>query len=256
VIDVRTIHYSIRFAIVLVLTLLFYLGVTLLFYQAVQLPALLTLLFIAVGTERLWVLLEWIGPVVGTMNQKKQEQEQKQIIEYMMECSLRYGSPLVIVAMRGKKRVSLHVVARSFRKSDIVLRSTAGYLLVLMPFTTFEHASIPLKRLTSQLPIKEVVVTDVSMLQTFMEAQGTHGNAEAIVNVSRELRKMCFKAFDIKFADIKARKEKTDSPAIYNLFEPGTSEARFDWLEAFSYSEPEVNALPRVKDESDAIASL
>ena len=252
----RTIHYSIRFAIVLVLTLLFYLGVTFLFHQAVQLPILITLLLIAVGTERLWVLLEWIGPVVGTMNKKKREQEQKQIIEYMMECSLRYGSPLVIVAMRAKKRVSLHVVAHSFRKSDIVLRSTAGYLLVLMPFTTLEQASIALKRLTSRLPIKEVVVTDVSMLQNLMGAHGTHGNAEVSVDVSRELRRMCFKAFDIKFADIKARKEKTDGLVIYSLFEPGTSEAWFNWLEAFGSSEPEVDALPEAKDESGATASL
>ena len=62
----RTIHYGIRLAIVLVLTLFFYLGVSFLFHQAVQLPALITLLFIALCAERLWVLLEWIGPVVGT----------------------------------------------------------------------------------------------------------------------------------------------------------------------------------------------
>ena len=37
----RTIHYSIRFAIVLVVVSLFYLGVTFLFHQAVQLPALI-----------------------------------------------------------------------------------------------------------------------------------------------------------------------------------------------------------------------
>src|SRR5438477_12560930 len=113
----RSIHYGIRFAIVLVLTLFLYLGVSFLFHQAVQFPALITLLFIAVGAERLWVLLEWIGPVVGTMNKKKREQEQKQIVEYLLECSLRYGSPLVIAAIRGKKRVSRHVVSRFLRRS-------------------------------------------------------------------------------------------------------------------------------------------
>ena len=252
----RTIHYGIRFAIVLVLTLLFYLGVTFLFHQAVQLPAVITLLFIAVGAERLWVLLEWIGPVVGTMNKKKQEQEQKQIIEYMMECSMRYSSPLVIAAMRGKKRVSLHVVWRFLRKSDIVVRSTAGYLLALMPFTTLEQSTIALKRLTSQLPIKEMVVTDVNMLQALMDAQKTHDNGEVAVNTSRELRRMCFRAFDVKFAGIKSSREKTDNPVIYNLFEPGVSEAQLDWLEALRYSEPEVDALPGVKDENSTIGSL
>ena len=252
----RTIHYSIRFAIVLVLTLFFYLGVSFLFHQAVQLPALITLLFIALCAERLWVLLEWIGPVVGTMNKKKQEQEQKQIVEYLMECSMRYGSPLVIAAMRSKKRVSLHVVWRFLRKSDIVVRSTAGYLLALMPFTTLEQSTIALKRITSRLPIKEMVVTDVNMLQALMDAQRTHDNGEVTVNTPRELRRMCFQALDVKFAAIKSSREKTDNPVIYTLFEPGTSEAQLDWLEALRYSEPEVDALPGVKDENSTIAPL
>ncbi len=251
----RSIHYSIRFAIVLVLTLFFYLGVSFLFHQSVQLPALITLLFIAICAERLWVLLEWIGPVVGTMNKKKQEQEQKQIVEYLMECSMRYGSPLVIAAMRCKKRVSLHVVWRFLRKSDIVVRSTAGYLLALMPFTTL-NTTIALKRITSRLPIKEIVVTDVNMLQALMDAQRTHNNGEVAVNGSRELRRMCFRAFDLKFAAIKSNREKTDNPVIYNLFDPGTSEAQLDWLEALKYSEPEVDALPGVKDENSTIAPL
>lgn len=252
----RSIHYSIRFAIVLVLTLFFYLGVSFLFHQAVQLPALITLLFLAPCAERLWVLLEWIGPVVGTMNKKKQEQEQKQTVEYLMECSVRYGSPLVIAAMRSKKRVSLHVVWRFLRKSDIVLRSTAGYLLALMPFTTLEQSTIPLKRITSQLPIKEMVVTDINMLQALMDVQRTNVNGELTVNTPRELRRMCFQAFDLKFAAIKSNGEKTDNPVIYNLFDPGTSEAQLDWLEALKYSEPEVNALPGVKDENSTMAPL
>ncbi len=260
----RSIHYSIRFAIVLVLTLFFYVGVSFLFHQAVQLPALITLLFIALCAERLWVLLDWIGPVVGTMNKKKQEQEQKQIVEYLMECSMRYGSPLVIAAMRSKKRISLHVVWRFLRKSDIVVRSTAGYLLALLPFTTLEQSTIALKRLTSQLPIKEMVVlpikemvvTDVNMLQALMDAQRTHDNGEVTVNTPRELRRMCFRALDVKFAAIKSSREKTDNPVIYSLFEPGTSEAQLDWLEALRYSEPEVDALPGVKDENSTIAPL
>ncbi len=252
----RTIHYSIRFAIVLVLTLLFYLGVTFLFHQAVQIPALITLLFAAVGAERLWVLLEWIGPVVGTMNKKKQEQDQKQIVEYLLECSQRYGSPLVIAAMHSKKRVSLHVVSRFLRKSDIVVRSTAGYLLTLMPFTTLEQASIALKRLASRLPIKDVVVTDVSMLQALVGAQRTPNNDEATVTTARDLRRMCFRALDVKFANIKSSREKTDVLPIYNLFEPGTSEALFDWLGASNYSKPEADALPGAKDESATIAPL
>ncbi len=252
----RTIHYSIRFAIVLVLTLLFYLGITFLARQAVQLPALITLLFIAVGAERLWVLLEWIGPVVGTMNKKKREQEQKQIVEYLLECSLRYGSPLVIAAIHSKKRVSSHVVSRFLRRSDIVVRTTADYLLALMPFTTLEQASIPLKRLTSQLPIKEVVLTDVNMLQALLGTQGSHDNSEASVTASRELRRMCFHAFDGRFASIKSSGEKSGVPAIYNLFEPGSSQALPSWLEAFSYSESAADALSREEDESAAMASL
>ena len=252
----RTIHYSIRFTIVLVLTLLFYLGVTFLARQAVQLPALITLLFIAVGAERLWVLLEWIGPVVGTMNKKKREQEQKQIVGYLLECSLRYGTPLVIAAIRGKKRVSRHVVSRFLRGSDIVVRTTADYLLALMPFTTLEQASIPLKRLTSRLPIKEVVLADVNMLQALLETRGSHDNSEANVTASRALRRICFHAFDGRFTSIKSSGEKSSVPAIYNLFEPGSSQALTSWLEAFSYSESAADTLSKAEHEDAAMASL
>ncbi len=254
----RTIHYGIRFAIVLILSLMFYLGVTFLFHQVVQFTALITLLFIGIGAERLWVLLDWIGPVVGTMNKKKQEQEQKQIVEYLLECSLRYGSPLVIAAMRSRKRISLHIVARFLRKSDIVVRSSAGYLLVLMPFTTLEQAAIPLKRITSRLPIKEVVVSDVEMLKELVAAQRADDNGLESSAASRELRSMCFRALDIRLASIKSSEEVSGGTAVYNLFEPGSPNALAEWLGAFDVdvTEEEVSALMGEKDGSAVMAAL
>jgi hypothetical protein len=189
---VRTIHYGIRYALVLVLTAAFDLGATLLFRQTIQLPSLLTLLFIAIATERLWALLDWIGPVVGTVNTKKREQEQRQIVEYLLECSLRYDSPLVIAALRCKRRVSMHVVSRYLRKSDIVVRTTPGYLLVMLPFTTLEQALIPLRRIARGLPVQGVVVADMHMLRTQVETQGQKSlyDDEASAATSRELRQL------------------------------------------------------------------
>jgi hypothetical protein len=246
----RTIHYSIRFAIVLVTVSLFYLGVTFLFREAIQLSALITLPFTTVCAERLWVLLEWIGPVVGTMNKKKQEQEQKQILEFLLECSLRYGSPLTIAAMESKKRVSLHVVSRFLRKSDIVLRSTAGYLLILMPFTALEQAPFAFKRLAAHLAIKDVVMADVNMLQALVAVQQTNNNAETREITPRELRIICFQALDAKVADIKASKKKSDVPVIYNLVAPDAAETLHNWLEAQSYSNPQAHALSGTREES------
>ena len=251
----RTIHYGVRLAIVLVLSLMFYLGVTFLFHQVVQLTTLITLLLIAIGAERLWVLLEWVSPVVGTMDKKKREREQKQIVEYLLECSLRYGSPLVIAAMSSKKRISLHVVARFLRKSDIVVRSSAGYLLALMPFTTLEQASIPLKRISARLPIKQVVVSDVEMLKALVDAQRTKGKGLASMTASRELMSMCFRALDVRLASIKSSGEEAGFPAIYNLFEAGSQDALTDWLEAFNYSEAVADTFPEDKDESAVVAS-
>lgn len=252
----RTIHYSIRFAIVLVTVSLFYLGVTFLFHQAVQLPALITLPFTVVCAERLWALLEWVGPVVGTMNRKKQEQDQKQIVEFLLECSLRYHSPLVIAAIESKKRVSLHVVARFLRKSDIVLRSTAGYLLILMPFTPLEQAPFAFKRLATQLPIKYMVISDVNMLQALVEAQKTSDNVETRDIAPTYFRKICLQALDAKVAHLQSSKEKSDVPAIYNLVAPDVSETLSTWLEAQSYSKPQVDALSGTREESTTIASL
>jgi len=253
---VRAIHYSIRYVIVLTMILLFYLIMAFLFHQTVQLPVIITLPLIVICAERMWVLLDWIGPVVGTMNKKKQEQERKQIIEYLLENSLRYGSPLVIAAICGKKRMSLHVVARLLRKTDIVLRSSAGYLLVLLPFTSFEQAPVALRRLiTRRLPIRGVFMTDVGMLQDLVEAQRTDGNGEATGTTVQDLRRICLRSFDEKVAAIKSNSARADVPPIYSLFESGASETLFSQLKQSNSSAPEMNALPAAKGESSTIDS-
>ena len=218
----RAIHYSIRYAIVLIVISLLYLGLAFLFHQTVQIPVVITLLFLVICAERMWILLDWVGPVVGTANKKRQEQDRKQIVEYLLENSLRYNSPLVIGAISSKKRISLHVVAHLLRGSDIVLRSSAGYLLFLMPFTSIEQVPAALKRLARRLPIKSVVVTDASMLQSSVEAQRIRDNGEAIDMTARDLRIMCFQALDEKIATITSSSEMSDVPAIYNLFTSDT----------------------------------
>lgn len=255
----RAIHYSIRYAIVLIAISLFYLGLTFLFHQTVQLPVIITLPFIVICAERMWVLLDWIGPVVGTMNRKKQEQDRILIIEYLLENSLRYGSPLVIAAICGKKRMSLHVVARLFRKSDIVLRSSAGYLLVLMPFTSLERAPVALKRLVTQrLPIEGVVVTDMSMLEDLAKAQRTNDSGEATgmtVTGVRDLRRICLRTFDEQVAAIKSSNARADVPPIYSLFESGTAETPVGQLKLLNFSAPEIDILPTAKGEGVTIDS-
>jgi hypothetical protein len=259
VITMRAIHYSIRYAIVLIAISLFYLGLTFLFHQTVQLPAIITLLFIVICAERMWVLLDWIGPVVGTMNRKRQEQERIQSIEYQLENSLRYGSPLVIAAICGKKRMSLHVVARLLRKSDIVLRSSAGYLLVLMPFTPLERAPVALKRLVTQrLPVKGVFATDMSMLEDLVKARRTNDSGEATgmtMTTVRDLRRICLQTFDEQVAAIKSSNVGADVPPIYSLFESGTAETPFGQLKLLNSSAPEIDTLPTTTGESVTIDS-
>lgn len=221
----RAIHYSIRYAVVLIIILLLYVILAFLFHQTIQLPVIITLIFTAFCAERMWIVLDWIGPVVGTMNRKKQEQERKLIVEYLIENSLRYGAPLVIAAICGKRRISLHVVARLFRKSDIVLRSAAGNLLVLLPFTSLEQAPAALRRLvTRRLPINAVVATNVGMLEAFVEAQRTKSNGEAKVTAARDLGRICLQALDEKVAAIASSSTTADVPSIYSLFEPDTAE--------------------------------
>lgn len=249
----RAIHYSFRYAIVLIMVSLLYLSLAFLFHQAVQIPVIITLLFIVICAERMWILLDWIGPVVGTMDKKKQEQERKLIVEYLLENSLRYSSPLVIAAICSKKRMSLHVVAYLLRKSDIVLRSSAGYLLVLMPFTTLEQTPVALKRLARRLPIRGAVMTDVSMLQALAQAQRTDDNGEATVTAARDLRRICIQAFDEKIAAITSSSALTDVPAIYRLFTSDTSEMLSGQSKISIASVQEMDALPARNDESVTI---
>jgi len=207
----RTIHYSIRLALVLVVVALFYLSVTFLFHQVIALPVLLTLLFITFCTERLWALLAWLSPIFGTVDTKEQEH----LVEYELARSQRYRSHLVIAAIRETKRISLHIVAQNFRTTDIVLRSSAGYLLVLMPGITLEQALPALKRVAMVLPIKDVVVADESMLQITAKVQSEARNILPV-----EMRKICVQAFDAKLASIKSGENESDEPGIYTLLEP------------------------------------
>lgn len=244
----RAIHYSIRYAVVFILSTVCYGILAALFHETLQIAFLITLFFMVFGAERMWVLLDWVGPVVGTMNKKKQEQDRKLIVEYLLENSLRYGSPLVIAAVCGKKRISLHVVARLLRKSDIVLRSAAGYLLILMPFTSLEQTPVALNRLAKRLPIKSVVVTDVSMLQALVTTHTTQDNAEATGPTVRNLRRMCLQALDEKVAELQTTSSKTDAPAIYNLFPASAQSALFAQQAIVNVDASQMNDLS-AKDE-------
>ncbi len=220
----RTIHYGIRYAVVLIISSLLYVSLAFLFRQTVQLPVIITLLLLVICAERMWILLDWVGPVVGTANKKKQEQDRKLIVEYLLENSVRYNSPLVIGAISSKKRISLHVVEHLLRRSDIVLRSSAGYLMFLMPFTSLEQAPVAMNRLARRLPIKGVVVADVSMLRSLAEMQRTEANGEATGTTARDLRKICMQALDEKIASITSSGAMPDAPAMYSLFTPDAEE--------------------------------
>ena len=215
----RTIHYVIRLALVLSAVALFYSGVTTLFHQAVKLPVLLTLLFITFCTERLWVLLAWLSPIFGTVD----TQEQQRLIEYELARSQRYNSLLVIAVIREKKRIPVRIVAQNLRTTDLVLRSSAGYLLILLPGITLEQASPPLKRLTMILPVKDVVVADEKMLQTTVKARAAL-NGETRNISSTEFRKICIQALTTKSASIKSSENETDDPVIYTLLDLPQSE--------------------------------
>lgn len=211
----RTIHYGIRLAIVLIAVALFYLGVSALLHQSIQLPVLLTLLFITFGTERLWALLGWLSPIIGKMGTREQESR----IEYELARSQRYNSHLVVVAIREKTHTPLHIIAQNLRTTDIVLRGTANYLLVLMPGITLEQASLPLQRLMSLLPIKDMVVADEQMLQALVKAHKANLNGKLGHVNAAEFRKITLQAFDAKCAHIKSGENEDAEPTIYHLLE-------------------------------------
>lgn len=246
----RAIHYSVRYAVVFIISSLLYVGLAFLFRQTVQIPVIITLLALVICAERMWILLDWVGPVVGTANKRKQEQDRKLIVEYLLENSLRYKSPLVIGAISSKKRISLHVVEHLLRRSDIVLRSSAGYLLFLMPFTTIEQVPAALKRLARRLPIKGVVVTDASMLQVLVEAQSAPDNGETIDITARNLRRICFQALDEKMTAISSSGEMSDVPAMYTLFTSDKAEMMFGRAKITNPDVPAMDDLQVQNDES------
>jgi hypothetical protein len=193
-IAMRTIHYSIRLTLVLIFVSLFYVSITKLFRQAIQLPALLTLFFITLCTERLWTLLGRLSPA--------DTKEQERLIEYELARSHRYNSPLVVAAIYEKKHTSLQIVAENIRTTDIVSRSSAGYLLVFMPGITLAQATPALKRLTTFLPIGDIVVADETMLQALVKARGEDLNGKTRNITPAEIKNLFLQALDAKCASI------------------------------------------------------
>ena len=215
----RTIHYSIRLTFVLIFVSLFYVSITKLFRQAIQLPAMLTLFFITLCTERLWTLLGRLTPA--------DTKEQERLIEYELARSHRYNSPLVVAAIYEKKRTSLHIVAQNIRTTDIVSRSSAGYLLVFMSGITLAQATPALKRLTTLLPIGDIVVADETMLQSLVRARGEDLNGKTRPISPAEIRKLFLQALDAKCASIiKTSENETNDPVIYSLLEAATVDGR------------------------------
>ena len=206
----RTIHYSIRMALVLIIIALFYLSVTAVFHQTIQIPVVLTLLLI-------WALLAWLSPIIGRVDTK----EQTHLVEDELARSQRYNSHLVVAAIREKKRTPLHIVAQNLRTTDSVLRSPAGYLLVLMPGITLEQAEQPLKRMGTTLSIKDIIVADEKMLQTIVKTQSANLNGDMSNVSAAEFRKICMQAFDAKCASIKAstHENENDAPDIHSLLD-------------------------------------
>jgi hypothetical protein len=219
----RTIHYNFRLATVLILVSMLYWGLASLFHQ-VQLSELIALLFTAYSSERLFALLKWMGPIIGTVDTREQERTLKRLIEHELSRSSRSGSPLVIAAIREEKRTSSHVIEQNLRNTDIVLRSSAGYLLVLMTDTTLEQASHAFKRLTGLVPIKDIVAMDQRILQIAMASQQNSTNGKLRYFTPQELRKMCIEAINAKLATITTSKNEANAPVIYNLFDENPSE--------------------------------
>jgi hypothetical protein len=224
----RTIHYSIRLFIMLVLISLIYCGGATLFHQAIQTPILVALLFIVPGTERLWALLEWMSPVVGTVNMKEQERTQKRIVEHQLSRSQRYGSQLVIAAMRERKRTSLHLVEKNLRDTDIVLRDSSGCLLVLMPDTTIEHANSAFQRMSSLIPVKDVAVMDEKMLQEIINARSGHISHGGKRIPPGDLRKICTMLLNQRLTGLSPHEHESANPAIYNIFEMGVPKKQYE----------------------------
>lgn len=222
----RTIHYSIRLGTVLVPVLLTYCGVALVLHQVIQVHFLITLCIITPAIERLWALLDWMSPVMGEVNRREQKRMLNRIVERQLSRTWRYGSRLVIAAIRTKKRTSLHIIEQNLRDTDIVLRRFAKLVLVLMPETTIEQSSHAFHRLAALLPIQDIVIMDERMFRQAVNTLYSESGARNIT--ARELRLLCRRLLSQKFASITSHEGKDEMPAIYPIFEENAVERRHE----------------------------
>ncbi len=218
----RTIHYSLRLLIVVLCVQLLYLGTATLFHQSLQVPVSVTLLLATVGIERLWALLDWMGPVVGVVDRSKLERDLHNGLEREIARSMRYNSSMAIMALRESKRTSLHVVAQYLRSSDAIFRSRDGYLIVIMPETTRAQARLVVDRLTKYLPIQAATLLDEKEIRIALKNTTTPQKNEK--EASRELIQAYLRCLKTELSTAEKEGQQTlpisDLSATDILFQP------------------------------------
>jgi hypothetical protein len=137
-----------------------YLAVAATLHQPPQGALIVGLVLLAVGIAALWALVRWLSPLHGLFGEPDQEMALVRVLERELARALRHQAPLVIVAVRGRGRLSPRAVRAQLRASDIVLRGRGAHLVVLMTETGLDQAHLVMERMVQSLPIHAVAMTD------------------------------------------------------------------------------------------------
>jgi hypothetical protein len=129
-------------------------------------PVAIGLGLLAFIAEGVWLFMRWLSPLRGLFGTPDREISLWRALERELSRSMRHGSPLVIVGMRLKRKVSVPNIEALLRYSDIVTYGRGGFVIVLMTETRIDQAKIVIQRFVDRLPVRAIVVADEHALSS------------------------------------------------------------------------------------------
>lgn len=141
-------------------------------HQHVNLAVALGLALLALGVGALWSLVRWLSPLRGRFGTADQESSLVRSLDRELSRTVRHGAPFVMVAVLGKRSLTLGAIHARLRTSDIAIRGRSHHYIILMTETRMEQAQSVMERMALSLPIRAIAMLDETTVRSGMTAVG------------------------------------------------------------------------------------
>lgn len=214
---VKIVRDGLRIALALAAAAGAYLTVQYVGQRPWQPPVLIGLLSVMLVLERGWALVRWLSPLHSAFGDPDQEYSLLRALDRELSRSLRHDAPLVVVAVHGKRNLSLPTIEKTLRISDIVIQGRRGHIMVLMTETAIEQAQVVMGRMAEHLPITAVAMADERAVAALAGATAFGTRRQSSKNTAHGRTQAMVRALQLGVFRARARIKHDQPTPIYVL---------------------------------------